>query len=125
VTGWFRFRELDGESGQEASLGALQQGHLEWLNLEEILSLIESRFELGHEAILPKKNAAAKFEVIAKSDLSAELEVIRGTGFIQNIDLYCGEERDLWTSGSSLKMPGYGRTHIQLEIVPGDVGRKN
>jgi hypothetical protein len=106
-------------------LGALQQRHLEWLNLEKILPLIKSRFELRHEAILPKENAAAKFEVVTKSDLGAELEIIRGSGFIQNIDLYSGEKSDLRASRSSLKMPGCGRSQIQREVSPGNVRREN
>jgi hypothetical protein len=106
-------------------LGALQQRHLEWLNLEKILPLIKSRFELRHDAILPKENAAAKFEVIAKADLSAKLEIIRGSGFIQNIDLHCGEQSDLGASGSSLKVPRCGRSQIQLEVSPGNVRREN
>ena len=98
---------------------------MEWLNFEEILSLVESGFKLGHKAILSKKDTASKFEVVAKSDLGAELKIIRGTGFIQNIDLYRGEQSDLRPSCSSLKMPRCSRTQIQLEITPGNVRRKN
>ncbi|MGC2745672.1 MAG: hypothetical protein WA672_21075, partial [Candidatus Angelobacter sp.] len=100
----------------KVDLYTLEQGHLEWLNFEEILSLIKSGFELGHETILPEQNASAKFEVIAKSDISCKLEIIRGAGFVQNIDFYRGEQGNLRTACSSLKMPGRSRTQIQLEI---------
>ena len=100
-------------------------GTLEWLNFEEILPLIKSGFKLGHEAILPKQNASAKFEVIAKPGIGGKLKIIRGSGFVQNIDLYSGEKSDLRASRSSLKMPRCSRTQIQLEISPGNVSREN
>ena len=110
------FRQSNG-AWNFLNLGTLQQRHLEWLNFEEILSLIKSGFELGHETILPKKNATTKFEVIAKSDIGGELEIIRSAGFVQNIDFYRGEQGNLRASCSSLKMPGRSRTQIQLEII--------
>jgi hypothetical protein len=102
-------------------LATLQQCHLEWLNFKEILSLIKSGFELGHETVLPKKNAAAKFEVVAKSHIGGELEIIRGAGFIQNIHFYRGEQGNLRTACSSLKVPRRSRTQIQLEITLCDI----
>lgn len=95
----------------------LQQGHLKWLDFEEIFSLVESSFELGHEAVLSKKNATAKFEVIAKSNIGGELEIVRGADFVQNIHFYRGEQGNLRTARSSLKMPGRSRTQIQLQIT--------
>ena len=43
-----------------------------------IISLVKIGFELGHKTILLKKNATAKFEVTAKSNIRGELEIIRG-----------------------------------------------
>jgi hypothetical protein len=106
-------RRKQGKLSQSAALDraelkiltSLQQGHLEWLNLEIIFWLIENGFELRKKSILPQKYPSAEFEVIAKAYFGAELMICFQPIRAQNVYFDRSQISNLHFAGCSFKRP--------------------